>query len=442
MGYTHAAWERAMKIQEVILRALSGEIHWFQAAEILGMSPRTLRRWKTGFQRFGYDGLIDQRRRLPSGRKTPVDQVERVLGLYRETYRGWNVRHFHQTVRREHGIALSYTLVKKLLQEAGLVRRKKARGRHRLRREPRPCFGEMVLIDGSDHRWLSLVSEERQTLVSVIDDATSRMLYAQLWEGETTRAILTALYHVVRTYGIPGALYSDRASWAFETPRAGAPVDKARLTRVGSVLKRLGVEHIPSYSPQGRGRCERVHRTFQDRLTKELTLVRAKSLAAANEYIRERYLPVHNESFSRPASDPATAFVPVDDADLEAIFFEEELRQVAKDNTVVFEGVRLQLRPQPGRRTCAGLQVSVRRQIEGTYSVWRGVQMLGRYDSHGRPVEAVGPVDAGNGPGAHKDLGRRRNGRRRPQLPQAAPPANIQQKRSDHLSNTSGQFTC
>jgi hypothetical protein len=263
------------------------------------------------------------------------------------------------------------------------------------------------------------------TLVSIIDDATSRMLYAQLWEEETTRAVLSGLYELVKTYGIPAALYSDRASWAFETPKAGGPVDKVRLTRVGAVLKRLGIEHIPSYSPQGRGRSERAHRTFQDRLVKELKLVGIRSLTEANDYIQTRYLPVHNESFSRPPADPASGFVPVGTADLDAIFFEEEDRQVARDNTVVLQGVRFQILPQPGRRSCATLMVSVRRHMDGTYSLRRGVQVLGRYDESGRPVEAAGPVDAGTGPGAHKDLGRRPNGRRRPQLPQAPLTANL-----------------
>ena len=424
MAYTQVAWERAMTIQEVMLRALSGEIHWFKAAEILGMSPRTLRRWRLGFEKHGYDGLIDHRHQVPSIKRVPVSQVEQVLKLYRETYRGWNVRHFHQTIRRECGVTVSYTFVKKLLQGAGLVRRKRARGRHRMRRDPRPCFREMLLIDGSDHEWLSSLPGERQSLISVIDDATSRTLYSQLWEEETTQGVLSALYDVVKTHGIPAALYSDRASWAFETPRAGGPVDKVRLTRVGSVLKRLGIEHIPSYSPQGRGRCERVHRTFQDRLIKELKLAGVQDLTQANDYIRHRYLPIHNESFARPPADPGCAFVAVDGADLDAIFYEEEERQVSRDNTVVFRRARLQLHPQPGRRSCAGLHVSVRRQMDGRYSIWRGVQLLGRYDTDGRPMEAAGPVDTGHGPGAHKDLGRRRNGRRRPQLPQAAPPAN------------------
>jgi transposase len=425
MGYSQAAWERAMTVQEVLLKAMSGEIHWFRAAEILEMSPRSLRRWRTMYEKHGYGGLLDRRRSVPSVRRAPGEAVERILRLYRESYKGWNVRHFHQTVCREQGVTLSYTFVKDLLQEAGLVRRKRARGRHRVRREPRPCFGEMVLIDGSDHEWLSLVPGERQTLLSIIDDATSRTLYAQLWEGETARAVLNGLYELVKEFGIPAALYSDRARWAFDTPRAGGPVDKRHLTRVGQVLKRLGVEHIPSYSPQGRGRCERVHRTFQDRLIKELALAGLRTLVEANDYIRRRYLPIHNDSFSRPPADPANAFVEIGDTNLDDIFFEEEERQVARDNTVTFQGVHLQVLPQPGRRTCAGLHVNVRHHMDGSYAIWRGFQLLGRYGANGRPVEAAGPVDAAHGPGAHKDLGRRPSGRRRPQLPPAAPVANL-----------------
>jgi transposase len=446
-----------MRVQEVMLKAIAGEIHWFRAAEILGTSPRSLRRWRRHYERHGYDGLFDHRRRTPSPRKVAFAEVERVLKLYREKYRGFNVRHFHQTLRREHGVALSYTFVKKALQAAGLVRRKKARGRHRMRREPRPCFGEMLLIDGSDHEWIRRLPGERQALIAIADDATSRLLYAQLWPSESTRAILTGLFEVVGQYGIPASLYSDRASWAFDTPKAGGPVNKLVLTRVGTVLKRLGIEHIPSYSPQARGRSERLNRTLQGRLVNELRVARVGSMESANEYLRTRYMPIHNELFARSPADPVSAFVSPGAEDLLEIFSEENERTVAKDNTVSFEGVRLQILPQPGRRSCAGLLVTVRRRLDGAYSIRRGTQLLGCYDAAGRPrtcqgrktthqdapgstistrddlrvlassgpVDAAGPMDAANGRGAHKDLGHRRNGRRRPQRPQAASAANL-----------------
>ena len=191
-------------------------------------------------------------------------EVERILELYRERYSGFNARHFFHTVQREHGVKLSYSCVKQILLRAGLIKKRRSRGRHRRRRERRPRFGEMLHLDGSRHPWLALVPEEKQTLIQVVDDATSRLLYAQLWPGETTRAVMTAMREVVRERGIPEALYTDRAGWAFETPKAGGKVNKTHLTQAGEALARLGIEHIPSYSPQARGRSERMNRTFQD----------------------------------------------------------------------------------------------------------------------------------------------------------------------------------
>jgi len=425
MGYSEAAWERAMKIQEVILRALSGEIHWFQAAEILGLSTRTMRRYRVGLEKWGYEGLFDRRRRSPSPRSVPVAEVKRILGLYRERYRGWNVRHFYETVRREHGVSVSYAFIKQALQTAGLVVKHKARGRHRRRRERKACLGEMLHIDGSKHVWLSLRPEEKQTLITVVDDATSRLLYAQLWPEESTQAVLVALREVVDTYGIPASLYTDRAGWAFDTPKAGQPVSKTHLTQVGQVVKRLGIEHIPSYSPQARGRSERMNGTVQGRLVNELKLAGATSLEAANGYIRDHYLATHNQAFSVEPREAESAFVAPKDAPLDEIFCREVVRQVGKDNVVTCGGLALQISKQPGRKTCAGLAVVVKQHLDGTWSIHRGTQLFGRYGVNGRPVEAAGPVENRERtrfPTRTLDAGKRR---RRPQLPQAPSPANI-----------------
>jgi len=223
MSYPESAWERAMKVQEVILKALSGELHWYRAADILGFSPRTLRRWRERYEQFGYDGLLDLRRRTPSPKRVPVDEVTRVVTLYRTRYQGFNGRHFHQIARREHGVTLSYTWVKQALQLAGLVKKGRTRGRHRRRREPRRCFGELLHIDGSPHAWLALRPEERSVLIAVLDDATKRVLYGQLWPGETAVAIMTAVREVIQQHGLPMALYTDRAHWAFNTPKRRAP---------------------------------------------------------------------------------------------------------------------------------------------------------------------------------------------------------------------------
>src|SRR5438128_435170 len=309
MEYSPAAWEGAMRMQDVILRAVSGEISWFAAADILQMTPRNLRRWRERYERWGYNGLVDQRR-CPSTRRVPMAQLESVLRLYRERYRGFNGRHFHEIARREHGVTLSYSYVRQALQQAGLLGTRKARGRHRRRREPRACFGELLHLDGSPHAWLALVPDWRGTLITVVDDATTALLYAQLWEQDTTRAVMSALAHVLRSEGLPMAIYTDRAGWAFHTPKAGGPVAKSRFTQVGRALRQLGIEHIPAYSPQARGRSERMNRTLQGRLVNELRVADATTIEAANVYLREVYLPQHNATFQRPPRDPATAFVP------------------------------------------------------------------------------------------------------------------------------------
>jgi transposase len=389
MAYAPGAVERAMKVQEVIVQAIAGKLTWIQAAEILGCSARTIRRYRLRLQHEGYDGLFDRRRRVPSPKKAPVAELQRVLALYREHYPGFNVRHFHQLARRHHQVRFCYAFVKKALQSAGLVATRRARGRHRRRREPRPCFGELLHLDGSRHRWLALRPEQWFTLIVVVDDATKRILYAELWDGgESAAAVMRALAAVVQHYGVPMALYTDRAGWAAYTPTAGGPPDRRRLTQVGRALARLGIEHILAYSPAARGRSERVNRTLQDRLVNEWRVAGVTTVAAANRYLREQFLPAFNAEFGRAPADPASAFVPAGGVALEHILCIEDERVVGRDNVVTTERVALQLAKQPGRRTCAGLHVLVRRHLNGQHSVWYGARCLGRYDRHGRPVAA------------------------------------------------------
>lgn len=390
MVYPPGAVERAMKAHEVIMRALNGQLTWIQAAEILGRSPRSIRRLRWLLQHRGYDGLFDRRRRTPSPKRAPVAEVQRLLALYRDRYQGFNVRHFHPLARRQHGVRFCYAFVKKALQSAGLVPKHRPRGRHRRRREPRPCFGELLHLDGSRHRWLALVPDRWFTLIAVVDDATKRLLYAQLGEGgESVETIMTALRAVLEPEGLPMALYTDRAHWAVHTPVAGGGPDRRRPTQVGRALARLGIEHILGYSPAARGRSERVNRTLQDRLVNELRVAGITTVAAANRYLRERFIPAFNIEFARPPADPASAFVPLGRVDLDQILCVEEERVVGRDNVVVIGGVALQVAKQPGRRSCAGLRVLVRRHLDGQYSIWYGARCLGRYDRQGRARHAA-----------------------------------------------------
>lgn len=382
--YPPSAVERAMKVQEVILRAYSGEITWIQAAHILGVSARTMRRWKWRYEHYGYDGLFDRRRQRPSPKQVPPEELSRILQLYRERYQGFSARHFHQFAVREHGVRLSYSYVKQALQAAGLVPRRKQRGRHRRRRERKPCFGEMLHIDGSRHEWLSLCPGEQQTMVAVIDDAGSRLLYAQLEQAEDVWAILRALKAVFEAHGLPMSLYSDRASWAFHTPTAGGKVDRKRLTQVGRALAELGVEHIPSYSPQARGRSERLNRTLQERVVQELAAAGIDDVEAANRYLRERYIPLHNELFALEPKEPESLFVACPGIDLDHYLCVKEERVVGQDNVVHYRGRALQIEKQRDRATCAKLRVSVREHLDGRISVWHGQKCLGTFPASGQ----------------------------------------------------------
>ena len=384
MLYPGAAVERAMRIQEVICRAISGQIHWFQAAEILGVSVRTMRRWKEYYQKKGYDGLFDRRRRRPSPKRVPYAQVETVLRLYRERYSDFHVKHFHEKLTEEHGITLSYTWVKTALQEAGLIARRTRRGPHRKRRPRRPMEGMLLHLDGSTHPWLSLCPDQRDDLLVLMDDATSRVYEARLVEEEDTRNSMAVLRDCVKRHGVFCALYTDRGSHFALTPQQGGPVDRSRPTQIGRALKELHIESIFAYSPQARGRSERLFGTWQGRLPQELRLRGIRDRAAANAFLRKTFIPWHNRHFAVAPEQPGSAFTPlVDKTLLERVFCLEHTRRVDNDNTVRFERRVLQLAPASFRFSFARCQVTVREHLNGAISIWYGPRRIGRYDGTG-----------------------------------------------------------
>jgi transposase len=244
-----------MKLQDVLLKAMAKKITWWEAAEIIGVTDRTMRRWRERLEAHGYSGLADRRKGKPSDRRVPLATVEEVLRLYQQTYFDLNMRHFQEKLGEKHGIKLSYTWVQKAWQGAGLVARGRQRRKHRRRRERRPMPGMLLHIDGSKHQWFG--DERWHDLIVILDDATSEIYYARLVEEESTRTVMAGLREVIETQGLFCALYSDRGSHFFVTPKAGEKVDQRRLTQVGRALKELGVQMIPAYSPQARGRSER-----------------------------------------------------------------------------------------------------------------------------------------------------------------------------------------
>src|SRR5881398_4124742 len=333
-AYPRAAMERAMKVQDVMLQAMAKKITWWQAAEILGISDRHMRRWRERYVEEGYNGLLDRRRGQPSRRRVPVATVEKVFALYREKYFDLNVQHFHEKLQAEHGIELSYTWVKQALQGAGLVARERKRGAHRKRRERRPLPGMLLHIDGSRHQWFQ--DERWYDLIVILDDATSEIYYAQLVEEESTATVMAGLREVIECQGLFCALYSDRGSHFWLTPKAGEVVDPHRLTQVGRALRELGIRMIPAYSPQARGRSERNFGTWQGRLPQELRLAGCTTLAQANRFLREHYLTEFNRRFRVAAAQRGSAFVPCPQRDLERVFSLQFERTVNRDNTVSF----------------------------------------------------------------------------------------------------------
>jgi len=380
-SYSKAAVERAMKVQEVILRAIAKKITWWQAAEIIGISDRQMRRWHERYQEFGYDGLFDHRRGQPSPKRVPLALVEQVLGLYRDRYFDLNVRHFHEKLREQHQIGLSYTWVKQALQGAGLVQRGRQRGVHRKRRERRPLPGMLLHIDGSRHRWFQ--DQRWYDLIVILDDASSQIYYAQLVEEESTVTVLAALREVIEHKGVFCALYSDRGSHFWLTPKAGGKVDPRALTQVGRALRELGVQMIPAYSPQARGRSERNFGTWQGRLPQELRLRGIDTVEAANQFLREHYIAEFNHRFQVPSAQRGTAFVPCRRKDLDLIFSLQFQRTVNRDNTVSFQNLALQIERVSWRGSLAGCNVLVHQHLDGTLSLTHGPHRLDRYTAQG-----------------------------------------------------------
>jgi transposase len=370
-----------MKVQDVILKAMAKKINWLEAAEILGVCDRTMRRMREGYQKFGYTGLLDRRRGKPSDRRVPMETAEEVLRLYREVYFDLNMRHFHEKLRDEHEIALSYTWVQQALQGAGLVAKRRKRGPHRRRRPRRPMPGMLLHIDGSKHRWLN--DDQWHDFIVILDDATSEIYYAQLVPEESTRTVMAALREVIETRGLFCALYSDRGSHFFVTVKAGDKVDKHRPTQVGRAMKELGIQMIAAYSPQARGRSERSFGTWQGRLPQELRLAGITTVEDANTFLRTRYIARFNEQFAQASEGKGTAFRRSSRTDLNWIFTVQTERVVAKDNTVAIADRSWQLDKTRFRHTLAGSTVVIHQHLDGTTSIRFGPHVVGRYEANG-----------------------------------------------------------
>jgi transposase InsO family protein len=362
-----------------------------EAAELLGMSERHFRRLRDAYEAQGAEGIIDRRRGRASGRRAGVDEIEWVIEAFRTRYFDFTAKHFHEAIQ---GRAMAdgkpfsrgYTWTKSVLQLRGLVSKAPKRSAHRKKRARRPLPGMLVFQDGSRHAWLPQGPE--LDLVVTLDDATSAILSAVLVEEEGTASSFVGLQETIAAHGLFSALYTDRGSHYFYTPTAGEPVDKTRLTQVGRALKQLGIEHIPSYCPEGRGRMERLFGTLQSRLPPLLRQEGLTSIAAANRWLATVYIPQHNTRFAVAAAEEGTGFVPFVGA-LDDILCVQDERVVGNDNTVRYEGRVLQIPEQRHRRHFVKVTVRVHAYPDGRLAIFHGPRRLADYEADGTLIDQI-----------------------------------------------------
>jgi hypothetical protein len=363
---------------------LTGE----EAGELLGMSGRNFRRLCVRYEEAGIEGLRDRRIGKVSPRRSPERELLRMHDLYRERYGDFTVKHFHEQLVRRHGYKLCYTVTRLSLQAAGLVVKAKRRGAHRKKRVRRPLPGMLLFQDGSKHRWLAALGRDLDLIVT-LDDATGEIYSAFLVEEEGTMSSFLGLAETIARHGLFGALYTDRGGHYFITRKGESKVDKRELTQVGRALSQLGITHIPSYSPQGRGRMERVFGTLQKRLPQELRLNRIKTVAAANRYLRERFVPDYNVRFAVPAAEPGSAFVAYIGRPIEDVLCLQQDRLVGADNCVSYNRRSLQIPPQRHRQHYVRATVRVHEYPDGALAIFDGPRCLARFDPKARGNNAV-----------------------------------------------------
>ena len=376
---------RLMKFEDVYGRAYRGELSQVEAAEILGMSERSFRRYRDRFEAEGSEGLYDRRLGRASLRRAGVDEVMAMLTLFDTRYWDFTAKHFWEKLVSEHDFKRSYNWVRLSLQAHGRTRSAPRRGAHRRKRPRRPLAGMMLHQDGSTHHW---AGDQSWDLIVTMDDATSDIYSAFFVAEEGTMSTFRGLGEVIAAKGLFCSLYADRGSHYWHTPEAGGKVDRDNPTRVGRALAQLGIELIPAYSPEARGRSERMFGTLQKRLPQELRLAGITTMAAANRFLEEVYLPAHNARFARPAEAVGAAFVSFT-GNLEDILCVQEERVVGNDNTVRYHGRTLQIPADRHRHHYVKARVRVHEYPDRALAVFHGPRCLARYREDGTPIEST-----------------------------------------------------
>lgn len=354
-----------------------------EAARILGVCDRTFRRYITRYEVDGLESLADKRLTQISHWRAPVDEVIGLTTLYETRYAGWNVKHFHSFYKRKHSGKRSYSWVKETLQKEGFVTKSAKKGAHRKRRERSPMEGMMLHQDGSTHEW---VPGQKWDLIVTMDDATNEHTSLFFVDEEGTASSFQGMKETIQKKGLPCSLYTDRGSHYWLTPEAGGPVDKEQLTQFGRAMHQLGIEMIPAYSPEARGRSERAFRTHQERLPKELAMLGITDMEQANAYLRDTYRQAYNSEFAVSAPAEGSAFVPWVKGDLDEVLCEHHERQVGKDNCIRFEGLVLQIPTDRYRCHYVKAKVRIHRHVNGQIALFHGPRKLADYNAKGEVI--------------------------------------------------------
>lgn len=370
---------RMARIVDAIGRVREKRLSCIEAAEWLGISERHFRRLRDGYEEGGAEAIVDRRRGRPASNKAPDDAADFVAEQYRTRYFDFTPKHFHEALRKAHPeFRYGYTWTKSVLYLRGLVKPARTRGPHRKKRPRSPLPGMLVFQDGSTHDWFC-GRRARCDLIVTLDDATGHILSGFFVEQEGTASSFRGLAETIGEHGLFSSFYTDRGSHYFHTPEAGGKVDKSNPTQVGRALDQLGITHIPSYSPEARGRMERVFGTLQSRLPQEMRLAGIDDIEAANAWLRDSYMPEHNARFGVAPEETGTAFVPFV-GDLANILCIHEERVVSKDNTVRYEGRVLQIPEQAHRRHFVRANVRVHDYPDGRLAIFHGPRLLARYE--------------------------------------------------------------
>lgn len=383
MKWTEVLQEiRKMRFEEIYRVRTEHHLSVVEAAEILGIDERTFRRWSRRYEEEGAEGLTDLRLGRIAHNAAPVDEVMDLITLFETRYCNFTVAHFYDKYRDEYMGQRSYTWVKNQLQGNGIVQKTKKRGVHRRKRERYPMKGMLLHQDASDHEWIEGC---RWDLIVTMDDADNEIYSAFFVEEEGTWSSFRGVEEVILKKGLFCSLYVDRGTHYFYTPKAGEKVDKSRDTQFGRAMKQLGIQLIPAYSPEARGRSERMFGTLQGRLPNELKLAGITDMEKANRFLAETFIPKFNQRFRIKAQEDGAAFVPwvSNNWKLDDILCVQEQRIVNKDNTISYNKKILQLPQDQYRYSYHKAKVTVHLYQHGSIGVFYGHRCLANYHADG-----------------------------------------------------------